>query len=621
MSLDLDQTLKLSYMHNHEFLFPLLISVICLTASQIIFIDTIKLLFNRKVVILTAIFITCNPAFIYFAWNGLESSLFLLVLNLYLNQVIKIKGTDIKDFLLLGLIAGMLFLARTDSFFIIALTMLYFLITQDNGKTKKENSAFVILWGIVSIIVASPWLIFNYFKYGNLIQDSASSASIILLRELLIGYEAEFSTYIRLVMLDIGRYIKFIIPDYFGYPYILLIFLLLFGLYFSITNKEKRVKWFIAIYYIFFAYTILLHSIRIYPRAYYLPPFIDLIILTLAILINSVISNRLIIRTPKYETVLLIILTILFITIPIYSTHTSILEGPDDLASAGYNILNQNITPLLQKENQHLLGTSDSGLYSWFWNGTVVNLDGLVNHKAFIHVKKGDMISFLREYHIRYFYIRPAWMNEWYMGNGSGLWYISFPVIPSKTEQNKTTKNEREVQWPRDHFEMQKLLKDNFEITSYYYNSTIMPYDKNISHYLGYGWKIPYLQKYRVGDLLDTYWFPFTSHYSNSSEYATSKGPRSNIYLPLKLNETYRISLALNTTQNINTLKTIMIDNQTGITAPISYDISNITLNVTATQDVTHVIMTDPDDEQETSSVNLWGIYITNLSDTTTHYQ
>ena len=148
-----------------------------------------------------------------------------------------------------------------------------------------------------------------------------------------------------------------------------------------------------------------------------------------------------------------------------------------------------------------------------------------------------------------------------------------------------------------------------------------MPYDKNISHYLDYGWKIPYLQKYRVGDLLDTYWFPFTSHYSNSNEYATSKGPRSNIYLPLKLNETYRISLALNTTQNINTLKTIMIDNQTGITAPISYDISNITLNVTATQDVTHVIMTDPDDEQETSSVNLWGIYITNLSDTTTHYQ
>ena len=144
--------------------------------------------------------------------------MFLLVLNLYLNQVIKIKEQTLRIFTI-RLIAGMLFLARTDSFFIIALMMLYF-NNYDNGKQKRKFCICHIMGNCLNNCCI-PWLIFTISKYGNLIQDSASSASIILLRELLIGYEAEFSTYIRLVMLDIGRYIKFIIPDYFGYPHIL----------------------------------------------------------------------------------------------------------------------------------------------------------------------------------------------------------------------------------------------------------------------------------------------------------------------------------------------------------------------------------------------------------------
>ncbi len=501
--------------------------------------------------------------------------------------------------------------------------MLYFFIIQDNGKTRRSNSLFVIIWGVVSITVASPWLIFNYYRFGNLIQDSASATTIILLRELFIGYEADFLTYIRLVILDIGRILKFLIPDYSGYPFFLLIILLFFGLYISITWKEKKPKYFIAIYYIFLIYTVLLHSIRIYPREYYFAPFIDLFILTLAILLNSAFSNENFIIDQKQKKILLLLLTILCIAIPIYTTHANVLEGPQDISFTAYNTLNQNITPFLQKENQQVFGASDSGILGWFWVGSVVNLDGLVNHDAYNYIKEGNMISFLRQYQIQFFIIRPPWMNEWYMGNGSGLWYVSLPIIPSKTEQNEIIPYSHQFRLFRDHLEIQKLLMNNFDITTYYYNSTIMPYDRTISHYLGYGWRVPCRPEYRVEDNIDTNWFPFTLHYSQSNDYATSKGKESNIYLPLKLNESYRVnlSLSLNTKQESNISKIFIIDNQTQITTPILPNITNLTLNITATHDVTHIIMSNPDNEQDSSSVNLWGIYITNLSDTTTQYQ
>jgi hypothetical protein len=605
-------------MYNHEFLFPLLISIICITASQIVFINTVKTLFHKKIVILTALFITCNPGFILFAWNGLETSLFLLIFNLYLNLLVKNDGKKGKNFFFLGILAGLLFLARTDSFFLIALSMLYFYYTAGIELSKKFKGIWILIWGIISIIVAIPWLIFNYLKYGNVIQDSASSLTVLSLNELFYGYEADYLTYLQLVFLDIGRVIKFQIPDNLGYPFLILIFLALYGIYASMTIKVKNRKYFFLVFLIFFVYSVLLHSIRISIRDYYFAPFFFFFIFLLSsflVDIFSVLKNR----CPYIKKIFVLVL-ILCIIIPIYSIYPTLLQGKER-GQMAYDTLNNNLVPLLQKENFPVVGMTDSGSFGWFYNGTVVNLDGLVNHDAYNHIKSRDMISFLREYQIRYFIlVHPAWMKEWYMGKGSGLRYISMPISGNISEISSDFGYSNDYLFFRDYLTIQKSLISNSEINNYYYNNTIMPQDSNISHYLGYGWKIPYLPKYRFEDYIDEKWFPFTSHYSKSNDYATSKGSESNIYLPLKLNESYRVnlSLSLNTKEEPNISRNFIIDNQTQISAPISPDITNITLNITATQDITHILMRVPNNKQDPTSVNLWGIYITNLSDTTT---
>lgn len=609
------------FMENHEFLFPLLISVICITLSQVLFINTIQHLFERKIAIIVALFVTCNPGFILIAYNGIETSLFLLILNLYLYQLVKIKEFTFQKCILMGILAGFLFLARTDSCIIIALSMLFYILTNEEVISYITKLIKILIWGFISIMVASPWLLFSYIKYGNLIQDSGISYTHLLIRELFIGYGADLATYFHFVLLLIGRMIKHI-SDYSGYPIIIIIFLSICGFYLSLSWKKDKRYLFIAIFYLYYIFILLLHSFRLFPREWYIAPFIDLMILILAILINLVITKIGTITSLKSNNLLYIAIIILFIAVPVYASQQNVFEGPHPKNIYSYFTIKNTINPFINNSSIDIIGSSDAGFHGWFFPVPVVNLDGLMNHEAYEHIQTGDMISFLKQYNITYFIIRPPLQNEWYMGNGSGLWYYSIPIgITEGYNVEKFSKSY--YQQFSEQVEIQKLLLNNSEIVDIYFYTAIMPFDKKISHYLGSEWAIPFQIEYRIDDTIPPYWFPFTSHYSKSNDYATSKGSESNIYLPLKLNESYRVnlSLSLNTKQESNISKIFIIDNQTQMTAPISPDITNLTLNITATHDVTHIIMSNPDNEQDSSSVNLWGIYITNLSDTTTQYQ
>ena len=76
-----------------------------------------------------------------------------------------------------GILLGLLFLARNDCIFLIASLLLTHLYR--GWRRREAQRAFMqcLVAGSLSIVVASPWLIFNVTKFGHLVPVSGRAES------------------------------------------------------------------------------------------------------------------------------------------------------------------------------------------------------------------------------------------------------------------------------------------------------------------------------------------------------------------------------------------------------------------------------------------------------------
>jgi len=120
------------------------------------------------------------PIIIGHTMNGLETGFYyffmLATLNYYLSIVSGAIGWRAR--LLLGVLLGLTFLARNDAvFFIAALLLTHLAIGPKDAASLRKRFADCILAGLVSMIVASPWLINNYVFFGSLMPISGIAVS------------------------------------------------------------------------------------------------------------------------------------------------------------------------------------------------------------------------------------------------------------------------------------------------------------------------------------------------------------------------------------------------------------------------------------------------------------
>lgn len=124
-----------------------------------------------------------GPLLLLHSMNGLETGLVTLVVVVtalfYGNLVALGRRFSVAEQLLLGLLAGLCFLARNDAvFFIAAMLVVRFVqvrLTRQQSFTGAVSEA--ILPGLTALAVGAPWMIYNYRLTGSIIPISGQSQS------------------------------------------------------------------------------------------------------------------------------------------------------------------------------------------------------------------------------------------------------------------------------------------------------------------------------------------------------------------------------------------------------------------------------------------------------------
>ena len=115
--------------------------------------------------------------------NGLETGLYqaslLLAMLFFLRRFCTATAPDWRSRLLLGILLGLTFLARNDAVFFIASLLTVHLLVPMPERNEAFSSRFMttLMAGMVSVFIASPWLINNYLGFGSIIPISGTAQS------------------------------------------------------------------------------------------------------------------------------------------------------------------------------------------------------------------------------------------------------------------------------------------------------------------------------------------------------------------------------------------------------------------------------------------------------------
>ncbi len=129
----------------------------------------------RDPVILVAILWTASYPMLAQMMNGLETGLssMMFLVSVYAYCRIETSGKrSIKQYALFGGVLGVLVLARIDAVFFVAAICISELI-----RFRSKALLRILVMGAVAVLVSSPWFIYNYMLFGNLMPMSGRSES------------------------------------------------------------------------------------------------------------------------------------------------------------------------------------------------------------------------------------------------------------------------------------------------------------------------------------------------------------------------------------------------------------------------------------------------------------
>jgi hypothetical protein len=122
-----------------------------------------------------------SPVVVPHTMNCLETSLYILVVLTSLGVLLRFHSdadgpVRLSRAAALGALLGLCFLARNDAVFFIAAVCLVHLAWPGAPRSRRLLESCVA--GTVSILVASPWLITNQLRFGNIVPISGQSEAM-----------------------------------------------------------------------------------------------------------------------------------------------------------------------------------------------------------------------------------------------------------------------------------------------------------------------------------------------------------------------------------------------------------------------------------------------------------
>jgi hypothetical protein len=384
----------------------LLISILFDTATlYIVFRLAQRICRDSATPIIAALAWILNPYSIYTATNGLETSLslFMIVLTYYFyirfldQRLEKVKPMTLLAF---GVILGLAMLTRIDNIFLATVfTAAIMYVGIRRFRAPLQPLRDLLLIGAAVILICLPWMIYAHHYTGDLIPVSGKAVRYLSLAAS-DHHPTISNTYLPTLMLAAATIAK----------HNLAYWALLFGLVLTVILLKPRIGFksmleklkthniilaFIAL--LFLAYVFFVFGAWYFKRYFY--PVSFLLLLYNITLIDIILIH---LRAGRARRGFIIAL-VAFLTLTCalnpkfrdlyFSTNTT------DLGHMNLGLWAKRTFP-----DSTVVGSCQTGALAYFAdNLKVINLDGVVNRRAFTHLIRGEAIDYIKSERIEYF--------------------------------------------------------------------------------------------------------------------------------------------------------------------------------------------------------------------------
>ena len=352
-----------------------------------------KITRHEKLGLVATALLAFNPFLIFQTINGLETALSLLLIIIYLfaySYWLNSSGR-LKENLIIGFLWGCVFLVRSDNVFVLGLTALSALWY---WRWRKKAWVNIFSSGIIAIIIAMPWFLWSYTFFGSWMQESGVAVPYAIRQRVMIEYGWGINVFLEETIRQLTYPALWLRGDYSGLPLfvgVLLWIIVLIG--FFAHWKKSRTRLEIAIVVPLLGSGIILYlvhaGIRWYPRPWY---FIQLS-LAFSIIFALVANDILITHLRRFLAINFFLIYFIFSGYIFWGIGYFPWQSEMFTASL---YLNENLP------QNSTVASFNSGIYAYYSDFDVINLDGVVNHFAFLAVQQKDIIGYLTDNNVDY---------------------------------------------------------------------------------------------------------------------------------------------------------------------------------------------------------------------------
>lgn len=372
-----------------------------------------KLTHQPLMALITFVAYAYNPFVISQDLNGLETSLYgmFLSLSFLVYLIIKLKDTDdFKYWVWLGVLVGLTLLARTESIFFPLIIIGDVLWLASQKKLTRKKFTNYIIAGITALVIISPWLIWNFYNFGTVQQDSGK---IFPLRKSIIfeeslGHPPTAVDMGKEMVKSFGWNIYILGNMLAGIPYtvpkrLLIFFIVLPGVMFGFLIG--RFKWSKQVFLLHLkpflfgiGFSILVFSYyTFYHQASHWRYFYALLIVSLPMAVLYLNSFNIHERISKRAFITLLLTLVLFLTL---SSLTLVFIQKNYPAQKQVLSAARWISQNLPEDSR--VGAFNAGILGYWSDRQIINLDGVVNKDMYEVLAKKQLWSYIKQKRIQY---------------------------------------------------------------------------------------------------------------------------------------------------------------------------------------------------------------------------
>ena len=346
--------------------------------------------------------------------NGMETPLALLLLLSFLNYYWKINQEPLsayRSWVVLGILLGIGFWARVDlgTLGVVIVIDQAWLAIQGGQQSRSLRFRNVLLCSLTALAIASPWIVFTISRTGSIFPISGKGVHQIT--NLTFDYRN---------------------PIHPGFPYMMFVhFIREFFLFQPLVALSKNISWQFFISGLALVGAILTlrdKKLRTLFRPIWLIQLIMLVsylgfiggfwhlnrylypVYTLMLFLHAATLIYLGSKIKSRSWILVVVLCLLFI--PYAFTYTTqyyaFLSKP---RPSRYFAAAHFVKSRIPAEEK--IGTFQSGALSYWLDNQVMNLDGVINRDAYLHVKDKTLGKYLDDHGINYFVEETYLFRMW----------------------------------------------------------------------------------------------------------------------------------------------------------------------------------------------------------------